>query len=204
MSATLIGIIGPPAVGKTTLAELLAAELPAQLLREDWEGNPFLAASYAGDASTRLPGQMYFLLSRVKQLAAAAWPEEGVFVSDYGFCQDRIFARERLGRDEFDAYDAVARRLVRVVQPADLLIHLDARTTTLMGRLASRGRDFERVMDEEFLDDMRGEYSRASLEALCPVIEFDCDVADFRQRSVLADLAARIRKELQLGAARPG
>ena len=68
MSAALISIIGPPAVGKTTLAALLAAKLPAELIREDYAGNPFLADSYAGSEQARLPGQLYFLLSRVGQL----------------------------------------------------------------------------------------------------------------------------------------
>jgi deoxyadenosine/deoxycytidine kinase len=196
MSAALVSIIGPPAVGKTTLADLLCQELPAQIIREDWQGNPFLAASYAGDASTRLPGQMYFLLSRVRQLAATTWPDEGTFVSDYGFCQDRIFARRRLGRDEFEDYDAVARRLARVVQPASVLIRLDAQPATLLARLAVRARDFERVMDEEFLEDMRADYARASMEALCPTIDFDCDANDFREKPVLAELVAKIRKEI--------
>jgi deoxyadenosine/deoxycytidine kinase len=199
MSAALVSIIGPPAVGKTTLAELLCQDLPAQFIREDWEGNPFLPASYAGDASTRLPGQMYFLLSRVRQLAATTWPEEGTFVSDYGFCQDRIFARQRLGRDELADYDAVARRLGRVVQPASVLILLDAQPATLLARLAARARDFERVMDEEFLESMRSQYARASMEALCPVIDFDCDAKDFREPPVRAELVARIRKELGQG-----
>jgi len=199
MSAALVSIIGPPAVGKSTLAELLCELLPATLIREDWQGNPFLAASFAGDASTRLPGQMYFLLSRVAQLAETTWPEDGLYVSDYGFCQDRIFARRRLGRDELDAYEAVARRLVRVVHPPDLLIHLDAGPATLLARLALRGRDFERVMDEEFLAEMRGAYGRASLDSLCPVIDFDCEAADFREGEVRAELVARIRKELGCG-----
>jgi len=196
VSAALVSIIGPPAVGKTTLAALLCEDLPATLIREDWQGNPFLAESYAGEPAARLPGQMYFLLSRVAQLAAHTWPEEGLFVSDYGFCQDRVFARQRLGREEFAAYDAVARRLERVVRPPDVLVHLDAAPATLLARLAARGRDFERVMDEEFLSAMRAEYGRAAMEARCPVLPFDCDAADFREPSVRRALVARIQEAL--------
>jgi deoxyadenosine/deoxycytidine kinase len=196
VSAALVSIIGPPAVGKTTLAALLCEDLPATLIREDWQGNPFLAASWAGDAAARLPGQMYFLLSRVAQLAAHTWPEAGVFISDYGFCQDRVFARRRLGAEDFAAYDAVARRLERVVRPPDVLIHLDAAPRTLLARLAARGRDFERVMDEEFLSAMRDAYARAAAEARCPVIAFDCDEADFREPPVRQTLVAGLRKAL--------
>ena len=45
MAATLISIIGPPASGKTTLAESLCADLEAELVREDYAGNAFLADS---------------------------------------------------------------------------------------------------------------------------------------------------------------
>ena len=196
MSAALISIIGPLAVGKTTLAELLCADLPAELIREDYRGNPFLAQSYAGDAAARLPGQLCFLVSRVRQLAVTTWPEEGLFVSDYGYCQDRIFARARLGIEEYKLYEQLARPLARVVHRPDLLIHLDAGSQTLLRRIAERGRDFERVMDGHFLDSMRAEYAKAAADALCPVIEFDCEAADFRVGAVRAALVADIRAKL--------
>jgi deoxyguanosine kinase len=194
--AALISVIGPPAAGKTTLAGLLCEDLPASRIREDWRGNPFLAESYAGDARARLPGQMHFLLSRVWQLSALAWPEDGAFVSDYGFCQDRVFARRRLGSEEFAAYDAVAGRLCPLVRPPDVLIHLDATPRTLLARLAGRGRDFERAMDEEFLSGLRADYEIAAARAECPVIFFDCESADFRLPRVRFGLVERIRGEL--------
>ncbi|HUT60368.1 MAG TPA: deoxynucleoside kinase [Phycisphaerae bacterium] len=196
MSAALISIIGPPAVGKTTLAELLCADLPAELIREDYRGNPFLEQSYAGGAAARLPGQLCFLVSRVRQLAVTTWPEAGLFVSDYGYCQDRVFARARLGIEDYKLYEQLAWPLARVVHPPDVLVHLDAASQTLLRRIAERGRDFERVMDAEFLDSMRAEYARAAADALCPVIEFDCEAADFRDGAVRAALAADIRAKL--------
>ena len=70
----------------------------------------------------------------------------------------------------------------------------------LLARLAARGRDFERVMDKEFLAAMRAEYAKAAVEARCPVIEFDCEVADFREPSVRAGLVARLRDGVGYGA----
>jgi len=43
---------------------------------------------------------------------------------------------------------------------------------------------------------MRAEYARAAADALCPVIEFDCEAADFRDGAVRAALAADIRAKL--------
>jgi deoxyguanosine kinase len=194
MSAKLISIIGPPAVGKTTLAGLLCRELPAEMIREDWDGNPFLAESYDGAAMARLPGQIYFLMSRVTQLAQAAWPDSGIFVSDYGFCQDRIFAQVRLDQADYELYDPLARRLEELVHPPDLLVRLDAEQATLAGRIAYRGRAFEHVMDGPFLSCMRTAYVQAQLEARCPVVEFNCDATDFRESEVLESLVQQIRR----------
>ena len=196
MSAPLVSIIGPPACGKTTLGELLAAELPAELIREDYGGNSFLAESYAGSGCARLPGQLYFLLSRVSQLWAGRWPADGLRVSDYGFCQDRVFAEVRLSPEEMELYDRLARRLEGLVRPPDVLVHLDARESTLLERIANRGRHFERVMTMEFLATMRRKYDEASQAAACPVIRVDCDKVDLLAAFARAEIVAAIRKKL--------
>ena len=136
MSATLISIIGPPAVGKTTLAEGLSTELPGELIYEDYEGNPFLADSYTGGGDACLPAQLYYLMSRVKQLALAAWPVEGRFISDYGFCQDRIFAERRLGADDLKLYRRVARRVEGLVKGPDVLLSAFGELLSAFGELA--------------------------------------------------------------------
>ena len=196
MSAGLISVIGPPAVGKTTLAEHLARELPAALIREDFAGNPFLAESYAGSEDARLPSQLYFLISRVGQLSTLAWPQDGLFVSDYGFCQDAIFARARLSASDLAAYESVLQRLAPRVHAPDVLVALDACEQTLLQRIADRGREFERVMDRAFLSAMRRAYNEAAAEMTCPVLRVDCDAADIGDASVRAELIGRIRETL--------
>ena len=120
MPAKLVSLIGPPAAGKTTLAEALAAEAGARLVREDYAGNPFLASSYVGPDSARLPSQLYFLLSRVAQLSRSGWDAAGLIVSDYGFCQDDVFARLRLDDGDYRAYRQVLARCEPLVQPPEM------------------------------------------------------------------------------------
>lgn len=196
MSARLISIIGPPAAGKTTLATLLCRDLPAGLIREDWDHNPHLAESYAGGPEARLPGQLYFLRSRAAQLAASTWPPQGLYVSDYGFCQDRIFARQRLARADFETYESLAVPLERTVHAPDVLVYLDASCGELLARIAGRGRQFEHAMDRTFLEAMRREYRQAAGAAMCPVIEIDAGGEDFRQGPILASLVERVRNAL--------
>ena len=192
MSAKLISVMGPPAVGKTTLAELLAEELPAELVLEDYEGNPFLADSYLGKDEARLPAQMFYLLSRARQLTAACWPREGLLVSDYGFCQDELYARMRLSAADFESYQRVATRLASAVRPPDMIIHLDASVGLLLDRLAARGRDFEKVMDAAFISAMRQGYNEIARTAQCPVIPINCDEVDILQAGWRAKLLSRI------------
>lgn len=196
MTCALVSIIGPPAVGKTTLAERLAAALPAELLREDYAGNPFLADAYAGVAPARLPSQLYFLMSRVGQLSLLAWPPDGVRITDYGFCQDRIFAHATLSPDDWQTYQRLAAHLARLVKQPDLLIHLDADEPTLLARIAARARPHERFITHQFLAAMRQSYAHAADEAACRVLRADAAATDLRDPATSAPLVDQVRQAL--------
>lgn len=199
MTARLISIIGPPAVGKTTLAEYLSAELPAGLIREDYAGNPFLSDSYVGPPEARLPSQLCFLMSRAKQLAISTWCGDGLVVTDYGYCQDRIFARRRLDEDDFALYRRVADRVDPLVHPPDVVIDLDAAVETLSGRIAERGRPFETAMTPRLLAAMREAYDAAARALQCPVFRVDCDAVDLRDPSWRTGLIGEIVRRLNRG-----
>ena len=196
MTAALISIIGPPASGKTTLAEHLSEELPGKLIREDYRGNPFLRESYVGSPDSRLPGQIHFLMSRVKQLFRDGFPPEGVFISDYGFCQDRIYACLRLCLADFEIYHSVAARVDHAVHAPKLMIRLDASVEVLLRRIAERGRDYEKTMTDGFLTAMRSEYDALLVSASCPVISVDTESVDVRDSNQRGKLISAIREKL--------
>jgi len=196
VSGRLISIIGPPAVGKTTLAENLARELPGRLIREDYAGNPFLAPSYVGPAEARLPSQLYFLLSRVAQLWPGASDWDALAISDYGFCQDAVYARLRLGEAGLALYRRVLEGLRSLPRRPDVLVHLDAAESTLLERIARRGRDHEQVMTEAFLARMRSAYDQAAPQQGCPVIRLDCDAEDPFRPDIRRRVIRQIREVL--------
>ncbi|HHH75511.1 MAG TPA: hypothetical protein ENL03_00635, partial [Phycisphaerae bacterium] len=197
-SARLVSIIGPPAAGKTTLAEGLAGELDADVLYEDYQGNPFIADSYLGLSAADLPCQLYFLLSRAKQLATAAWPTDGIVVADYGFCQDAIYAGTFLAGSDMQAYNHSASRIATLLKRPDLLISLDCPEQVLLDRIARRGRGYEKAMTREFISQMRQAYRNLDLaaEARC-VMKIDCEAMDFRQALAIQDVAGRVKRMLE-------
>ena len=58
------GVIG---VGKSSLSEMIAERLGAQLLQEEVEENPFLGKFYTNREAYAFQVQLFFLLSRHKQ-----------------------------------------------------------------------------------------------------------------------------------------
>jgi len=196
VAARLVSILGPPAAGKTTLAEHLAAALGARVLYEDYAGNPFLPAAYAGEAAARLPAQVCYLVSRVRQLALPAWPDEGLAVSDYAFCQDALYASLQLSQAELALYRRLAEPLAGQVKPPDLLVHLDAAPATLLRRIARRGRAFEQGLTGDFLQRLRRRYDELVAAQTCPVVRADGEASDLRQPAARDELLGRIREVL--------
>ncbi|WP_394649403.1 deoxynucleoside kinase, partial [uncultured Deinococcus sp.] len=82
-----IVVEGPIGVGKTSLAARLASRCGAELNLEVVEENPFLARFYVQPEAFSFQVQVFFLLSRFKQLSALAQPGlfSGHVVSDYLF-----------------------------------------------------------------------------------------------------------------------
>ena len=93
--AHYIAIEGPLRVGKSSLARALAERLHARTLL-DSEKNPFLEGFYRGEKGAAFRTQMYFLMSRFRQLQEAGIEDShNPVVVDFLFEKD---FRRPLGR----------------------------------------------------------------------------------------------------------
>ncbi len=196
MSVILISIIGSPASGKTTVAEWLAEELPAKIIYEDYAGNPFLADFFLGRAEFALPAQLCFLFSRLNQLNSAALADGETVVSDYGFCQDAVYAAGNLSEGDLSVYHRLAGPVGKMVKQPDVLIHLDGSEDMLLDRIARRGRRHETAFTADFLARMRRAYREIVSSAACPVIGIDVGEVDLRAGPDRAKLLRDIREAL--------
>ena len=162
MAFHYLAIEGPIGVGKTRLAERLAARLEATTILEDTE-NPFLADFYADRPGSALQAQLFYLLNRHRQLTSKRQADLFLqtIVCDYVFDKDKIFAYLNLDDNELFIYQRLFDLLSKDVPPPDLVVYLQAPTELLMRRLKARGSDPEREVpapEEDYLRELNEAY----------------------------------------------
>jgi deoxyguanosine kinase len=201
---TYIAVEGVIGVGKTTLARMVQKEFAAQLVLEVFEENPFLSDFYTDRARYAFQTQIFFLLSRYhqqRQLTAIPRP----LISDYMFDKDRLFAQVNLEGDELETYYSVQEALAENISLPDLVVYLKADTGTLMSRITSRDRPYERNMEAAYIDSLRAAYDHffGAYEA-APVLMIDTNDVDFvRNPDDYESILNRIRGALGEGPRQP-
>lgn len=160
--ARYIALEGPIGVGKSSLAKLLAEELGGRTMLEPVDENPFLVNFYGDMKKHAFQTQLFFLLSRYQQQQELNQRElfgQSV-VSDYLFAKDRIFAYMNLSEHELGLYEQVFRLLdSRLVKP-DLVVYLQASSEVLLERIEKRNNDYERKIEEEYLENLVEAYNK--------------------------------------------
>jgi deoxyguanosine kinase len=187
------GVIG---VGKTSLARLLAERFRARLVLEEPEANPFLADFYKDPRRYAFQTQMFFLVSRYKDLRERVHPDlfhEGI-VADYLFQKDRIFANLNLSDRELMLYDAIAPQLESEVPAPDLVVYLQASPERIVERIQQRGRTYEKLMDPKYTATLAEAYNYFFFHFRdAPLLVVNTDEMNFVDRTNdLEDLISRI------------
>lgn len=153
------GVIG---VGKTTLVKLLGERMASTSLFEEFENNPFLADFYRDRHRFAFQTQVFFLLSRFRQIQEH-FQQQDLFhpqvVSDYMFAKDKIFAAQNLEENEMGLYQRLSGLLERQLPRPDYVIYLQADTKTLMDRIRQRDRHYERPIEESYIESLNQAYN---------------------------------------------
>lgn len=159
--AKYIAIEGVIGAGKTTLARKLAERLDAKLILENFEDNPFLEKFYKNRARYAFHTQIYFLLSRFKQLSRIY--QEDLFhnyiIADYIFEKDKIFAYLNLEDDELDLYEKIAALIEKSIRIPDLVIYLQSSVERLMKNIQQRDREIEKSISEKYIRELNEGYN---------------------------------------------
>lgn len=176
-----ITVEGPIGVGKTSLSRLLAEALDARLTLEVVEDNPFLAPFYSDPEGFAFKVQVFFLLSRYRQLqdlhqGTLFYPYS---VSDYLFDKDFLFASLNLAGDEWELYQELYRQLSPRLPRPDLVVYLRSQPDLLLQRIAKRGRPFEQAMDAAYLRRLGDAYDRHFEHSGYPLLVIEAQEYDF-------------------------
>ena len=157
-----IAIEGPSGVGKSALADRLAARLDATLVLDETE-NPFLADFHAGRAGAAFQAQLFFTLARHRQQTSLRQSDlfSQLTICDYLFERDKIYAYLNLDDNELFIYQRLYELLAQDVRSPDLVIYLQTPTDVLRRRLKDRARANPEapVLDEEYIRELNEAYN---------------------------------------------
>lgn len=184
-----IGFEGPIGAGKTTLTQLLAAEIGATPIFENVDGNEFLADFYGDKQRWALGMQLSFLLSRHEQLKAVVLSRAKAVVADYTQAKDAIFARILLRDRELRLYESVSVGLNASVVRPNVVVYLDADDEVLLDRIRRRNRAYEASIDRKYLHALRDAYEHYLESAQgVHVLRYDTSTLNLAAESELTSL----------------
>jgi deoxyadenosine/deoxycytidine kinase len=152
-SIAVEGLIG---AGQTTTARLLATQLGATFVAEDWASHPFLD-TFKADRH-RFASEVAFALLQYRAMRhAAAHP---LVVSDFALGKSAVFAHLGLPAVDRALLVAVLTRLMADTQVPDIVIFLDVPPATCLERIRLRARPTEADLTLSYLVQLREAYLR--------------------------------------------
>lgn len=158
---SFITIEGNIGAGKTTLSQLLAKEMDARLILEEFAENSFLPKFYENPEKHAFALELSFMAARYHQLKAlVAEPDlfRTVTISDYVFFKSLIFASVNLQEDEATLYKILFNIITAQLTSAELLIYLNTPISRLRKNIIQRGRPYEQNISNEYLEKINEGY----------------------------------------------
>ena len=198
-----IAIEGNIGSGKTTLATMLANDMDARLVLEQFADNPFLPKFYSDPEKHAFPLELFFMAERYHQLKNLK--EQDLFkpqiVSDYFFVKSKLFAQNNLKKDEMQLFNRLFDIMLSSLSKPDLLVYLYSDVERLQQNIKNRGRDFEQNISDEYLQNIQEKYlDFLKKQNDFPVLMLDVTVVDFvSDVSIYKKINELLKKEYELG-----
>jgi len=164
-----IGIAGNIGVGKTTFTKMLCEKYGWDPHFEVVIDNPYLKDFYKDMKRWSFHLQIFFLSKRFqvqKQISNLS----NTIVQDRTIYEDaRIFARSiyeigNMTKQDWDNYNELFNEMTSYLRKPDLIVYLKASTDTLIDHIMSRGRDYEKNIDLEYLHLLNIHYDKWILD----------------------------------------
>jgi deoxyadenosine/deoxycytidine kinase len=180
-----IAVAGNIGVGKSTLVRMLCAEMGWEPFYEPVAENPYLADFYQNMSAWAFHSQVFFLTHRLRahfnlmQHASSVVQDRSVY-EDAEIFAENLFRQGNMIERDYKTYRELYETTAQFLPPPDLVIYLRASVPTLIHRINSRGRDYERKISPEYLQNLNDLYeSWIENFTLCPVLAIPADDLDY-------------------------
>ena len=160
-----VGIAGNIGVGKTTFTEIVSKRFGWESYYESVIDNPYLSDFYGNMKRWSFNLQVFFLHHRFATHIEMTDNKSGA-IQDRTIYEDvEIFARNLfemglMSKRDWQTYCDLFKNMTSFLKKPDLIIYLKASTDTLMSRINSRDRDFERNINPEYLHSLNISYEK--------------------------------------------
>jgi deoxyadenosine/deoxycytidine kinase len=189
-----VAVAGNIGVGKSTLVTLLSERLGWSPFYEPEGENPYLADFYLDMRAWSFQSQIFFLTRRLRahrQLIdhpTSAIQDRSVY-EDAEIFANNLHRQGQMADRDYLTYQELYHVLSKFLPPPDLVVYLRARVETLLDRIAHRGRDYEKNIQVDYLEQLNGLYSDwVESFALCPVLTVPADDLDYVAHNSHLDL----------------
>ncbi len=158
-----LAVAGNIGAGKSSLTQLLSRRMGWKPFFESVEDNPYLSDFYADMNRWSFNLQVYFLSNRFRSHKVISEGPTSVILDRVIYEDAEIFARNlyeigKMEERDYKNYVALYEVMTEYLRSPDLLIYLRANVDTLVRQISSRGRDFERSIRREYLEQLNRHY----------------------------------------------
>ena len=182
-----IGIAGNIGCGKTTLTRMLAAHYGWTPKYESVTYNPYLEDYYKDIERWSYNLETYFLAQRFQDLLEISKSED-VIIQDRTILEGvHIFVANNksmgnLSERDFDTYMQLFNLMMSMVREPDLMIYLKSSVPHLVSQIQKRGRDYEKGISIEYLNNLNERYDQWISNHKGKVLVIEADELDFENR----------------------
>ena len=151
-----IGVAGNIGVGKTTFTKLVSQKMNLSPYYESVSDNPYLSDFYGDMKRWSFNLQIYFLQHRFRHHLEIMNLNSGVIQDRTIYEDTEIFAYNLydmniMSKRDWQTYNDLFNNMIKFLKKPDLIIYLKASTDTLINRIKTRNRDYEKDIDETYL-----------------------------------------------------
>ena len=182
-----IGIAGNIGCGKTTLTRMLSEHYGWTPKYEAVTYNPYLEDYYKDIERWSYNLETYFLAQHFQDLLEIAKSDD-VIIQDRTIMEGvHIFvannkAMGNLSDRDFDTYMQLFNLMMSMVREPDLLIYLKSSVPHLVSQIQKRGRDYEKSISIEYLNNLNERYDEWIGNYPGKVLVIEADELDFENR----------------------